>query len=90
MLFEFVSIYILIINLLSVLSCIIDKRNSKRDRWRISEKNLLLMCVMGGSVAMYITMRIIRHKTRHNKFMIGIPLIFALQLIAVIAVMYLI
>ncbi len=37
---------------------------------------------------MYAVMRIIRHKTLHNKFMVGIPLIILLQ-IAIILVVYL-
>ena len=35
---------------------------------------------------MYAVMRIIRHKTRHNKFMIGIPLIILLQVGVILAV----
>ena len=33
---------------------------------------------------MYLTMRIIRHKTLHKKFMIGIPLIILLQIVLVL------
>jgi uncharacterized membrane protein YsdA (DUF1294 family) len=42
--------------------------------------------LLGGSVMMFIVMRIIRHKTRHNKFMLGIPLIILLQIAIILAV----
>lgn len=47
---------------------------------------LLYLCMLGGGVAMYCTMRIIHHKTRHNKFMVGIPVIIALQAAAILVV----
>ena len=61
--------------------CIYDKRVSKKNRveLRTPEKTLLLLSALGGSVAMFITMLIIRHKTKHVKFMLGIPLIMIAQ-----------
>lgn len=43
---------------------------------------LLLFSALGGSLAMFITMLLIRHKTNHMKFMLGIPLIIVIQLVA--------
>ncbi|MFQ7777879.1 MAG: DUF1294 domain-containing protein [Ruminococcus sp.] len=60
-----------------------DKVKAIKRKWRIPESTLLLLSALGGSVSMYITMLIIRHKTKHPKFMIGIPVIFALQCILV-------
>ena len=40
---------------------------------------LLLLSALGGSLAMYITMLLIRHKTKHIKFMLGIPIIMVFQ-----------
>ena len=79
-------VYIIIINLLSVIICIADKFFAKKNLRRVSEKKLVTLCILGGSIGMYITMRIIRHKTRHNKFMLGIPLIFILQMILFILI----
>ncbi len=73
-------IYLLFINLFSVLICTFDKSQARANKYRISEKALFLISVIGGSVAMYITMRVIRHKTRKKKFMIGIPLIIVFQI----------
>ena len=78
-----ILVYILLINIISVIVCVFDKQSARVGGRRISERNLLLLCFAGGSLAMYITMRIIRHKTRHNKFMVGIPLIIFFQIVAV-------
>ncbi len=72
--------YLAVISAVSVIICIYDKIAAKRNFRRISEKNLLLLSVIGGSVAMYTTMRIIRHKTKHTKFMLGLPVIILLQI----------
>lgn len=73
--------YVLIMSVVSIVVCIYDKKISKKNRveLRTPEKTLLLLSALGGSVAMYITMLIIRHKTKHFKFMVGIPVIMVLQ-----------
>lgn len=74
---------------MSVMAIIItayDKIAAKKwQQYRISEATLLAISALGGSVAMLLTMLIIRHKTLHKKFMIGIPLIMALQISVVVA-----
>ncbi len=74
-----VAAYILIISLVSVVVTIKDKSCAKKGKWRVPEKTLFILSALGGSVAMYITMKAIRHKTQHKRFMIGIPLIMAAQ-----------
>ena len=72
--------YLLLISLVSVIVCIYDKIAAKHNpRHRTRERTLLLLSAMGGSVAMLLTMLLIRHKTRHVKFMLGIPLIIVIQ-----------
>ncbi|MCH3971895.1 MAG: DUF1294 domain-containing protein [Oscillospiraceae bacterium] len=58
-----------------------DKRAAEKHRWRVPESTLLFLSALGGSAAMYLVMRAIHHKTLHKKFMVGIPVIFALQLL---------
>ncbi|MBR6902637.1 MAG: DUF1294 domain-containing protein [Clostridia bacterium] len=72
--------YFTVINLLSVIVCTIDKIKATRHSWRISEKTLWVFSLIGGSVGMYLTMKIIRHKTLHKSFMIGLPVLIALQI----------
>lgn len=56
-----------------------DKLQAKRGRFRVSEKTLFILSIIGGSVGAYTAMRLVRHKTRHKRFMIGLPLIILLQ-----------
>ena len=81
-------LYLLIINLISAFVCVIDKYRAKKGGYRVSEGTLFTLCLMGGSVGMYLTMKAIRHKTRHKIFMIGIPLIIILQIAVLLVVKY--
>ena len=83
-------IYLAAISLISVVVCIYDKLISKLEKvaLRIPEKTLFILSALGGSVAMYITMQIFHHKTKHKSFMIGIPVIMLLQAVAVICYFY--
>ena len=76
-------IYLLIINALGFLLMLIDKYKARKNLWRIPEKTLLGVALMGGSIGSFAGMQIFRHKTKHPRFYIGIPVIMAVQLIAV-------
>ena len=84
--FLFLYVYIAAISLFAVIQTIFDKRRAVRGGWRVKESSLLLTAVLGGSVAMLLTMLVIRHKTRKKKFMLGIPVIIVLQIAAAILV----
>lgn len=73
--------YLAIISIIAVITTVKDKICAKLDKSRTPEKKLLIISAFGGSAAMLATMLIIRHKTKHFKFMIGIPVILALQVI---------
>ena len=79
--------YIVWSNLAAFLVYGIDKRRAKRHEWRISERTLLGLAAIGGSVGALAGMYLFRHKTRKMKFVIGVPLILAVQLAAVYFVM---
>ena len=85
MILKAVIIYLCAVSAVSVAATVHDKRAAKKSRRRVPERTLILLSVFGGSAAMYLTMRIIHHKTRHAKFMVGIPVIMLLQLAAAIA-----
>lgn len=72
-------IYLCVISLVSIFVTTADKHKAKKGKWRVSEAALLLLSAFGGSFAMYLTMLLIRHKTKHIKFMAGIPLIMVFQ-----------
>lgn len=74
-------IYLLFINLLGVGLVVSDKARARR-RWRIPERALFAAALLGGCPGVYLSMRAVRHKTLHRRFMIGLPVLFALQLLA--------
>ena len=81
-------VYLGIVNVAGFILPAVDKRRAKKDKWRIRESTLFIISALGGSVAMYISMRLFHHKTKHKRFMIGIPIIIVLQLGAVFAIWY--
>lgn len=81
MFYDFLIIYLIIINLVSVVITAKDKLNAIAHKTRISEFMLMFVASMGGSIFMFLTMLIIRHKIRHPKFMYGIPFIIVIQLL---------
>ena len=92
MLLKILFAYLAIISVISIIVCIWDKKISKKNKveLRIPEKVLLILSALGGSVAMLVTMLITRHKTKHVKFMLGIPVILVLQVALVLACVFLI
>lgn len=73
--------YLIGINVLTFLLYGIDKWRARRDRWRIPEDTLIWLAIVGGSIGALLGMCLFRHKTRHRKFTIGIPVILAVQLV---------
>lgn len=58
----------------------VDKHKAKKDKWRVSEKMLLLCAANFGSIGALLGMRVFHHKTLHKKFTIGVPLMLAAQI----------
>ena len=84
------TIYLIVISLISIIVCIYDKVVSKKNKveLRVPERDLLLLSAFGGGIAMYITMLLVRHKTKHRKFMIGIPAIIIAQFAIAFALLW--
>ena len=80
--------YLALSNLLSLSLFGIDKWKAKHTKWRISEKTLLLVAAIGGSIGAWVGMRLWHHKTQHKKFKYGVPLIFIIQLAALLFASY--
>lgn len=79
--------WLALISLVTAAVTVADKLNAKKGSFRIPEKSLIILALLGGSVAEYFTMRLIRHKTLHKKFMIGLPLIIVFQLVLIALVL---
>lgn len=76
---DWILAWVLAASLLAAVLTAVDKRRARLDRWRIAESTLWLIAAAGGAAAMLVTMRCIRHKTRHRRFMWGLPLLIVLQ-----------
>ncbi|MBQ6508994.1 MAG: DUF1294 domain-containing protein [Flexilinea sp.] len=77
-------IYIAVMSLIAFAAFGLDKYKAKTDKWRTPEKTLFLLAIIGGGVGAFLGMQVFRHKTKHQQFVIGIPLIMIVQL-AIIA-----
>lgn len=84
------GIYLLIVNVITLFLMGIDKRCAIRDRRRIPESRLFLFAAIGGAIGSLIGMYAFHHKTRHMKFVIGMPLILVLQLVLAGLLVYLV
>ncbi|MBR3973203.1 MAG: DUF1294 domain-containing protein [Oscillospiraceae bacterium] len=79
---QYLLLYLLIINAAGFLLMLADKQKAKRGAWRIPEATLMWVAALGGSIGSLAGMYTFRHKTKHPKFTIGIPVILAIQIIA--------
>lgn len=77
-------VYLILINALTFLLYYYDKQKARCGAWRISEKTLLFVAFLGGSVGAYSAMEIFHHKTLHPRFYIGIPLMLAIHFLLII------
>lgn len=74
--------YLLLINAAGFALMLVDKQKAIKNKWRIPERNLLALALLGGSLGVYAGMQIFRHKTRTPKFFIGVPILMSLQILA--------
>ena len=77
---KIILLYLLIMNAAGFLVMTIDKLYAKKNLWRVPERTLLGVAAFGGSIGVLSAMYTVRHKTKHMKFVIGVPLILAIQI----------
>ena len=85
---EFILLYLVLINAAGLLVMLADKRRAIKKLWRIPESTLMTVAAIGGSIGALLGMYLVRHKTKHPKFTLGIPLILAFQLALAFALWY--
>ena len=78
------AVYLIVVNISAVAVYGWDKLSAKQGWQRVPEKILLLLALLGGSVGAMAAMTFFRHKTRHLKFIYGVPMIFVLQIAALV------
>lgn len=86
MLIKILLVYLAIVNAAGFILMLTDKIKAKKNLWRIPEATLFLVAAIGGSIGSLAGMYTFRHKTKHIKFTLGMPLILAVQIIAAILI----
>ena len=79
--FCYPAIYLLIMNIIGLCIMKIDKTKAKKHVWRIPEKTLFLVSLLGGSIGTWAGMYLFRHKTKHWYFVVGMPVILIVQIV---------
>ena len=85
---EYLLLYLLIINAIAFVLMHIDKQKAQKRKYRIPEATLMGTAALGGSIGAWIGMQVFRHKTKHIKFTVGIPVIFGIQALLCITLWY--
>lgn len=85
--FYLVLLYLTLANVIAFVLYGVDKLKAQRNWMRVSEFTLLMVAMLSGSLGALIGMNVWRHKTKHWKFTIGIPLVLLLQ-IALMVILY--
>ena len=75
--------YLLVVNFAAVVLTVSDKRRAQKAKWRVRESTLLLFALIGGAFGEWLTMLLIRHKTKHLKFMLTLPLFFTAHVLLI-------
>ncbi len=80
--------YLAIINIVAFAMYGADKHKAQNKAWRTPEATLIGVAAIGGSIGAFVGMKVFRHKTKHPKFTIGVPLILILHIILGAAALY--
>ena len=75
------GIYLVLVNAAGFSLMLADKNRAKKKLWRVPEAVLFTLALLGGSLGIWAGMYLGRHKTRHLKFVVGIPLILIVQVV---------
>lgn len=81
-------LYLFTINGIAFVTMGMDKRKAKKGKWRVPERVLFTQAAFGGSIGALAGMYCFRHKTRHKKFVVGMPAILVVQIAIVLIVFF--
>ena len=79
-----ILLYAIVINVIGFLAMLIDKKKAQNGSWRIPEKTLIIITLLGGGIGTILGMYAFRHKTKKLKFTIGLPVILISEIVAII------
>ncbi|MFD2046280.1 DUF1294 domain-containing protein [Ornithinibacillus salinisoli] len=76
-----ILLYLIVANIIGFIFMGIDKRKAKKGEWRLPERTLWGIAILGGAIGSLLGMKTFRHKTKHRSFVIGLPLIIIFQVV---------
>jgi uncharacterized membrane protein YsdA (DUF1294 family) len=76
-----IAIYIIVLNIVGLTYMKIDKERATHHKWRIPEKHLWIIAIIGGALGLTIGMKLFRHKTKHFQFKWGLPFLAAINIL---------
>jgi uncharacterized membrane protein YsdA (DUF1294 family) len=74
----------LIMNIIGFFIMGADKKRAQKHQYRVSERTLWMVAILGGAVGTTAGMQLYRHKTKHTSFKIGFPFLAGIELILLI------
>ena len=83
-----IAVYLLLVNLMAFVMYGIDKKRAMQKRSRIPERTLLWMARLGGGVGSWLGIKLFRHKTKHTRFRILVPLWMLIWLVGIVLVVW--
>lgn len=78
---KYLYLYLITVNALGFALMLIDKQKARKGVWRISERTLLSVAAIGGSLGSLLGMELCRHKTKHPKFTVTVPVLLAVHIL---------
>ena len=78
--------YVIVLSLILLIFMYTDKQKAINQQWRISEKTLFILAIFGGAIGGVLGMYSFRHKTKHNSFAFGFPLLAAIHVFILVQV----
>ena len=75
---QYLAVYLIVMNVIAFIVYGADKAKARRGQWRVSERTLLALAALGGALGAQLGMSVFRHKTKHRKFTMCVPLFMTL------------
>lgn len=75
---QYLAVYLIVMNVIAFIIYGADKAKARRGLWRVSERTLLTLAALGGAGGAWLAMHVFRHKTKHRKFTVCVPLFIVL------------
>ena len=84
----YMFMYIVCINIYGFILMGLDKYKARKEKWRIKERTFFIIALLGGAMGAVLGMTMFRHKTQHASFYLGIPIIYIVNILCSLIIIY--